>query len=303
VNTPAERPTASYLYAVCRRPPGPEPPEDLPGGLEGLGGPGEPIGVHGGPVRALADGDLVAIVETVPVDEFAEDALQRRLADLAQLEWLARAHHGVVQAVGARAPTAPMRLATVCRDDAAVRHVLRAEADRLNQVLARVAGRSEWSVKAYGRLTARPAGTHATATPGGPAAPGRGRDYLRRRRMARDSAEAARAALVREAAELDERLTAYADDVVRLAPHAPDAGTGDAFPISLFNAAYLVSDERVGDFRAAASAPVSDALRVEVSGPWVPYSFATPDLDEAPGPAPDDTPGDRGPGDRRETRP
>ena len=95
--------TARYLYAVAR---GIEPGEL--GDLRGL---------RGAPVEIVRHRDLDAVVGDVPMAEFDEDGLKQNLEHLPWLEEVARGHHEVVNAVAARAPTAPMRLATIFFDD------------------------------------------------------------------------------------------------------------------------------------------------------------------------------------------
>ena len=67
---------------------------------------------------------------------------------------------------GAQAPTAPMRLATICLDDDGVRRAARRWHDALTDVLDRVEGRVEWSVKVL-RRPERRAGAEPTAQPHG----------------------------------------------------------------------------------------------------------------------------------------
>jgi hypothetical protein len=127
--------TAVYLYGVTR-------------GLD----PavlGDSPGVAGAPVRGVATGDLTALVSTVRLDEYGEEALRANLEDLAWIEATARAHHAVVDRAARVAPTAPVRIATVYHDDERVSQVLREGRERFGTALDRITGRSEWGVKAY----------------------------------------------------------------------------------------------------------------------------------------------------------
>ena len=56
-------------------------------------------GVAGEPVRAVADGGLLAAVGTVALDEFGEEAVRRNLEDLDWLAAKARAHDAVIMPV------------------------------------------------------------------------------------------------------------------------------------------------------------------------------------------------------------
>lgn len=254
--------TASYLYAVGHAP--------LPDAVLT-----DVAGVHDGPVRTVAEGTLAAVVQSVPRDEFGPEALERRLGDIAEVERLVRAHHRVVQAVGAGAAVVPMRLATLYADDDGVRRVLRDEAGRLDAALARITGRAEWGVKAYspprtdrGRSAAGDGGT----------GPGAGREYLLRRRAERAEAERAHAELLQSVVELDADLRAVADDVRHLPPRpAPGAGDAADGETNVFNASYLVAHERTDAFGAALARWADSRLRLDVGGPWVPYSFTAPE--------------------------
>jgi len=70
---------------------------------------------------------------------------------------------------------------------------------------------------------------------------------------------------------------------------------------NIANDAYLVPVARVGEFRAALDGLADDApgVRVEITGPWAPYSFATPPSADsgqgAGGPAGDSPAVSRGP--------
>lgn len=252
--------TASYLYAVAHAP--------LPDGALA-----DVAGVHDGPVRTVAEGTLAAVVQSVPREEFGPEALERRLGDIAEVERLVRAHHRVVQAVGVGAAVVPMRLATLYADDDGVRRVLHDEAGRLDAALAHITGRAEWGVKAYG-----PPRTGRSAAADGGSGPGAGREYLLRRRAERAEAERAHAELLNAVAELDADLRAVADDVRHLPPRpAPGAGDAAGGETNVFNASYLVAHERTDAFGAALARWADSPLRLDVGGPWVPYSFTAPE--------------------------
>lgn len=127
--------TAVYLYGVAR-------------GLDPAA-LGDAAGVAGAPVRGVRAAGLTALVSTVRLEEYGEAALRANLEDLAWLEATARAHHDVVDRAAHAAPTAPVRIATIYRDDARVAEVLAAQGERFAEVLDLVSGRSEWGVKAY----------------------------------------------------------------------------------------------------------------------------------------------------------
>ncbi|MGW2845726.1 GvpL/GvpF family gas vesicle protein [Streptomyces sp. NPDC001108] len=265
----------SYAYAVAR--------DDgaLGRALTGLSG------VSGAPVHLVRPTDrdtLVIAVSPVPEEEFGEEALRLRLEDLDWLESTARAHHRVVEALAGHTTVLPLRLVTLYRDDERVRSVLRDGRDAFGSRLDALASRAEWGVKVYvdDQAPEDPEGRpDAEAT-------GPGRAYLSRRRVQRNAREGA----YRRAGQVVERIESAARPyAVGRARHRPQQGgiapgTGQ----NVSNDAYLVPARCTDEFRAQVgrAAEGFEGVRVEITGPWAPYSFATaPDVpQDGPGGAP-----------------
>ncbi|MFE1765610.1 GvpL/GvpF family gas vesicle protein [Streptomyces angustmyceticus] len=259
-----ESATSTYVFAVCR--------QLDPAVLTGLAGLAE-----GFPVRGLRCGPLTAVVQHVPAAEFTEDAWQRRLSDRAALEHCARAHHEVVTAAAARGPAVPLALATLYRGDERAREALGADTDRFTAVLDRIENHAEWGVKVYVPATARPpsAPAPAGAPPpgGGSAGGGAGRAYLERKRGLHRAREQHHDRALRTAEDIDAALTRLATATRRLRPHTPEM-TGEKHRLQILNATYLLRTERArGLLDAVAGLRQRTGAEVEVSGPWVPYSF------------------------------
>jgi hypothetical protein len=243
--------TARYLYAVTRG--------LAPADLDGV------TGFHDRPVELVDHQGLTAVVSTVDLEEYGEDALTRNLEDLGWLERTVRVHDGVVHAVATRAPTAPMRLATICFDDARVRERLREWHFALEQALDRVDGRAEWSVKVL-----RPARVREAAG----AKPTSGADYLRRKKEQAEERATGDAAAFEVAREIHADLQARSAASRQLAPQDPRL-TGHEGTMVL-NAAYLVAVDAADEFEARVGDLAADhpEVVVDVRGPWPPYSFA-----------------------------
>ncbi|NED14899.1 GvpL/GvpF family gas vesicle protein [Streptomyces sp. SID9124] len=248
---------AVYVYAVCRA----EEPPDLTG-LAGLSGEG--------PLRALAVGPaLTAVVQTVRAAEFTDEAWQARLADEPELERYARAHHEVVCAMAARLPTVPLPLATLYHDEQRARAALGRESQRFHAALERTANHSEWGVKVY--VTDAPVRQAAEDTPQRPAV-GAGRAYLDRKRSLRDRRERHRTDALRIADAVDAGVSGLATASRRLPPHG--GRVPDERRRQVLNATYLVAEERAAELaRLAQDLRERTGAQVELSGPWVPYSF------------------------------
>ncbi|GAA2459775.1 GvpL/GvpF family gas vesicle protein [Streptomyces macrosporus] len=263
----------AYAYAVaCDA-------EGLPEAVSGL------RGVGGAPVRLVrgdSGGPLVAAVSAVPARDFHEEALRENLEDLDWLEAVARSHHGVIEALAARTTVLPLRLATVYLDDERVRSMLDAHRDTFADRLSRLAEHVEWGVKVY----VEPPETEDTAPePAAEPGLGPGRSYLRRRRAQRHSRED----VYRAAGLAVERVEAVAaDHAVDRARHRVQQGVlAGGQGENVANDAYLVPLDRAERFRdgAVRAADGLPGVRVEVTGPWAPYSFAAPPEEDVAEPA------------------
>lgn len=260
---------ATYVFAVCRGTRATERAD-----LSGLAGmPG------GGPVRLLAAETLTAVVQTVPSADFTDEVWQLRLSDRQETERYARAHHAVVSAAAARTPAVPLPLATLYLDDERARRVLDDEATRFHGALKRIAHHAEWGVKVYGSAPQPKAPAPAPeptvrAMPDRrePPAPGAGLAYLNCRRGARDQRERCREEAMSVAESVDAELRTLATASRRLRTHNA-ALTGDQ-RVHVLNAAYLITTQRADELRRMVTVlKERTGAQIELSGPWVPYSF------------------------------
>lgn len=247
-----------YVYGVSR---------DLPGeAMETISG------VGGAPVHVIEHGGLTAVVSPVSLAEFGEDALRHNLEDLGWLESTARAHHAVVDAAATSAATVPLGLATVYRSEDRVKKALRERSKEFTRALSRIIGRTEWGVKAYADLRqATPSGTTRVEAP--TARPGT--SYLQRRRAEQHTEEEARREVLAIAERIDTELRDIAAAGRLHRPQDPQLSGERGWMI--LNAAYLVDDARADDFCATVArlADLRPEIRLQLTGPWAPYSFAT----------------------------
>ncbi|WP_306328470.1 GvpL/GvpF family gas vesicle protein [Streptomyces venezuelae] len=240
-------------------------------------------GVSGAPVSLLGDDTTATtlegpapsfVISRVTAREFDERTLKTRFEDLEWLEAVARAHHDVVQTIARHGTVLPLRLATLYQDDDRAREALAAGRGVFAERLALLHGRSEWGVKVYvgsaGPPDDRAAADPASTTPVGP-----GKAYLRRRR-AQHTVQETHYRNAQVAAENIEALASrYTTHRVR---HPAQRGALAGPEENVLNDAYLVPDDRAQGFRTALTAVAVDldGVRVEVTGPWAPYSFAMP---------------------------
>lgn len=246
------------------------------GGLERL----TEINGHAGGGRvgllALPGGDLQAVVQSVPAADFTQEALRRRLGDPAELENCARAHHAVITAAAACGPVVPLPLATLFTGVDRAVAALTGRLPQLLDVLDQVAGRAEWSVKVHVRHREPSRAEEGAYGDSATAQADSGAEYLARVRGRERDRQARQEAVQRLAGHVHEVAAALAVAAVRRPPHGT-AITGRDRP-QVLNAAFLVDDgkeaELVAAVRALGGTHAGVDVHIEVSGPWVPYSFA-----------------------------
>jgi hypothetical protein len=251
-------PSASWLYAV----------------IGGTVIPAELRGVGGHPVRLLAaTGSTSAVVSSVDERIYGASAIQHNARDLGWLEKLIREHNGVVEECARHTTTLPVRLGTVFTGDDAITDLLATRAADLTDALEHIAGRREWGVKLY--RTAEPAPAADSAT-GNDARPGTA--YLLRRRAQQQAEDRVDSEAMAAARTVHARLADLADDH-RSYP-AQDPRLDPAAASMALNATYLVRDDCAHRFLDTAERCRQDhpALRIEVTGPWPVYTFASTTL-------------------------
>ncbi|MEU8465665.1 GvpL/GvpF family gas vesicle protein [Streptomyces sp. NPDC029003] len=269
--------TLTYVYAAAYL------TEPLRAALTGL------HGIYGTPVHPLATAPPTAPTDTlpplvfavghVPAHDFNEHDLKNHFEDLHWLEAVARAHHDVVQALAARATVLPLRMATVYQDDDRARSALTAQHATLRERLTQLAGHTEIGVKLY--LAAPPPTTDTTPAAAAPATTP-GKAYLQRRRAQHHTRETLYGQAQQAAAAIETTAARYTAERVSHPVQSGALTTAE----NLLNDAYLVPDELAHDFTTALqdAARPFDGVRLDVTGPWAPYSFATPPAPEPPAP-------------------
>jgi hypothetical protein len=231
--------------------------------------PAVPVdGVEGCPVRTVAGGRLAALVS-----DLETGALTAARA--------VRAHWAVLEAAAEHATVVPARFGTILEgDDAVCDELLAPNAEHLERLLARLAGRVQ--LKVEGRYDEQRL-MRAIVAASPPIA------ALQRRVQGRSEAagyydrirlgEAVAAAVEqRRAADTDHARAALegAAEAVRV----EEARTPDA----AFNLSFLVPREQVDAFGAGVAAlrdELGDAIALRYVGPLPPYSFAEAELTPA----------------------
>jgi hypothetical protein len=216
-----------WVYGICDRP-------ELP--------PPRRRGLAQAPLDGVREGRLLAVISRhahAPGDP-SLDAL-----------WV---HERVVERLMADRAVLPMRFGSRLADDDALHDVLATRQDEFLEVLDRVRGRVEVSVRAM-----RPPGEEPPPAEPSSAVAASGREYLEAKLLNGRRID-------RDVAELHEPLAALAVAVRRQPSRAPE---------ELFRASYLIETAVVARFRGAVERlqRTHPDVAILCTGPWPPYSF------------------------------
>lgn len=259
--------TLTYLYGVVPLDT-PEPPETL-------------RGVDGHAVRLLRGGGVMGAVSEVPTDLYAEDPLNARLTDLAWVGERGVAHERVLTWFADRGTVIPLAPFSLHHDEARVRERLEEDSARYQKVLARLAGRQEWSIKVWriesaisehlDELSPR---VRALTDEMQKASPGRRFLLTKKRDAAR--VEELRTVSGEVARQVFEELRERAEASQVLPIPAPVEGSERTLAL---HAAFLVPETEFSPFQQSVSALAARYRRTgfdwEFTGPWPPYHFAS----------------------------
>jgi hypothetical protein len=247
---------ATYVYCIVASPKLPRV-AGAPAGLPGTGN-----------ARVLEiEKGLFAIVADAPREQYSSDAINAQLSDL---KWVSRAavrHEAVVEHFSDAQDALPMKLFTIFDDDERAKRYLQGERRRFRALARRVAGHHEWGVRVL--LDRRNAADESRDARGALT----GRDYLSRKKAARDASMQLANRARKNVADLYDALASRARLSRRRPPSELPAGGGSL----LLDAAFLVPRSRAASFRAFAAkrakALAPDGYAVTLTGPWPPYTF------------------------------
>lgn len=231
---------------------------------------GAPAGVEGSRalrVIGLEDGPSL-IAATVPGSTYDSEAIERRLQDLDWVSRAALAHEGVVEHFARRGTVIPMKLFTIYRSDDRAVAELEAVRPRIDRLLARLRGRTEWGVRI---LFDQERANQAARARGGNDPPSSGTAFLLRKKQEKDRS--------RQALELaQEEVTGLRSELEQLtAELRTREGVADVPSRALLDVACLVDDARTKELTAAVERIRGrlDGLgcSLALTGPWPAYNF------------------------------
>jgi hypothetical protein len=226
-------------------------------------------------VSLVSFGELACAVSPVPLSEYGEQPMSDHAQ---QLDWIApRAlrHQDVVQRLRQAGAVIPLKFGTLCSSREKVRELLERHCETLLRLLDFFDRREEWGVKVYVNETPAARAPERGAPESQEAAPvSEGAAYFLRKNRQRLAEEQKSLQMSELAEEIYRRLLPQAVEGRKgrfLNP--PQEGT----QLPLLSAAFLVEQPGLAAFEDAAARLEADygdcGVRIELSGPWPPYSF------------------------------
>jgi hypothetical protein len=238
--------TALYLYGITQK------KVSLDPGVVGVDGIAsiEPIECEG----------LVCWISRVDKDEFADNLASK----LENLDWLAETsmrHQQVASAIAEHTEILPARLGTIFLTLSSLETDVRKNKRVLEADFARVKDSAEWGVKVFAVRTKPELPAEARKS---------GKEYLK-----------AKAAMLQKPAgkEPDSEIEKFAEALTKIAVSTADGGQisgaqrGLKWQISLL--VKRGDRKKLDALLAKYSGEWSDVRRIELTGPWPPYSFVT----------------------------
>ena len=99
--------------------------------------------------RAVYFSGTYAIISDVSPDDFSEDNLKKRLADMGWVEKNIRLHEKVIEEIMKDQAVLPFKFGTIFENEANVEKLLKTNNIEFKAVLALLAGKEEWGLKIY----------------------------------------------------------------------------------------------------------------------------------------------------------
>lgn len=233
------------------------------------------------PVELVTDGNLAAVVSVVSRRDYSGAVVEAHLKDPTWVAIRALRHEKVVEHFATAAGVVPLRFGTVYLSRAAVARMLSQKQRKLSALVKKLRGREEWGLVvlrdrsrirksvASSSQNLRELGRRAAkASPG--------RSYLLMKKIDASRDREATIETKRAIRRIERELSAASEGVVNLHVSRADAAEVEDVAAKL---AFLVKRDQFDAFIAAAehlARLYSDfGLRLELTGPWPAYNFAS----------------------------
>jgi len=265
----------SYLYCIREK-----PEKNSLLSTKGIDGKGE--------VSILSYRQLEAVVSKVSLEEFASEEIQKKAQE--DLNWIkekAIVHEKVIEEAMREKDKLlsliPMRFGTIFKEEAKLKEMLEKDYLKIKKALNRVQGKQEWSVKVYLKNKKKFEQVIKEKN-----------EAIKRKQKEITSLSEGMAFFIEEelketiSKEVDKELNKFVKTFFEsLKKYAVASVKGKILSKELagrpepmvLNAIYLISEEKIGDFKKEAEElnrkMLAEGFYLEYSGPWPPYNFAS----------------------------
>lgn len=231
---------------------------------------------------------LEAVVSTVSFEEFASEEIQRKAQeDMSWIKEKALTHEKVIEEAMRKDDKVlsliPMRFGTIFKEKAKLEEILNKDYSKIKEVLERIRGKQEWSVKVYLKdrekfeqvikdknETIKEKEKYIASLPEGMA-------FFMEEELKDVISKEVEKELNNIVEDFFESLGKQAVDLTKCKILGKEL-TGRREPM-VSNAAYLIPEEKIEDFKKAAEALnqqiQANGFCLEYSGPWPAYNFTS----------------------------
>ena len=264
-------PVGYYVYCVSQSGPGEELLSGaIPDAIE-----------EGTNLEPVTLDSLTAVVSRVPLSEYGEEGLAERLNDAAWTAIRAMRHEQVVEHFAKHTSVVPLRFGTIYLNRSGIENMLRQNATDLTAIIQRLADREEWGVNVYcdravllekiADVSPRLREMTESAKQASP-----GQSYLMQKKIEALRVDEVKAEIEHCASEIEEKLKLESVDATKL--RVLEVETTEHGDLKA-KFAFLVDRNNFDHFRTVAEdlarGMQSKGIRIELTGPWPPYNFAT----------------------------
>jgi len=258
---------AYYLYALCYKDAAPYPSSSWPPGVN----PDEKLSY-------ICSGPLTALVQEVDLSEFDTGALAQNLQRSDWLEAKVRAHDEIIKRLFEEVDAVvPVRFCTVFKTEEGVKSALDRWSKTILADLSRLGGAAEWGIKVY--VNERKCLETAEQASGESQKASSGIEYLRRKQRQEKLARQVREWIREQVNDCHQTLIKLSREY-RVNP-CEENKNGERMALT---GIYLIDQHSkpkwLGELEKLSERWTDGRLRLVASGPWPPYSFVTPVVEQ-----------------------
>ena len=241
-----------------------------------------PLAIEAGAgIELIRRKKLAAVVSQISMSEYGEEELASKLTDASWTAIRAMRHEQVVEHFASRTSVVPLRFGTIYVDRSRVEEMLNEKEAELSAILTRLDGREEWGVNVYcdrsvllTNITNVSPRLREMVDEAAKASAGQ--SYLLQKKIEALKADEAKVEIARAAEEIEHRLRNESEGAARLRILKVETTEHGELKAKF---AFLVVKSRFESFRNGAEDLARQldpaGIRIELTGPWPAYNFAT----------------------------